>query len=212
MKTKTKAQGQPRLPDPEIRTATQPIEVREDGESRRLAGYAALFDTPATLGTFEERIAVGAFTATLGRDDVRALFNHDPNLVLGRTSNGTLQLQEDSRGLRYEVTLPDTTWARDLWASVQRGDITQSSFAFAVEADGEDWKRDRRPPQRILTAVRLFDVSPVTYPAYAQTTVSARAEARAAELLAAADAGDLAATAGARYRYVTRRIADRAEV
>lgn len=208
MKTKTKTPAQPRLPEPEVRTATQPLEVREEGDVRRLAGYAALFDTPAAVGTFEERIATGAFTATLGRDDVRALFNHDPNLVLGRTSNGTLQLQEDSRGLRYEVTLPDTTWARDLWASVQRGDITQSSFAFAVE--DEDWKRDRRPPQRILTAVRLFDVSPVTYPAYAQTTVSARAEARAAELLA--DVGDAAATEQARYRYVRRRIADRAEV
>lgn len=165
----------------ERRAVTQPVEAREADGTARLAGYAALYDVTTTVGSFRERIAPGAFTAAISRDDVRALFNHNPDYVLGRSFAGTLTLSEDSTGLRYEVTLPDTTWARDLWTSVSRGDITQSSFAFTVDEDS--WEKGTKDslPMRTIKAVRLYDVSPVTYPAYSETTVSARAEARAAE-------------------------------
>lgn len=168
--------------DIERRTTTEPVEAREDA-TPLLAGYAALYDVPTTVGTFRERIAPGAFTAAIARDDVRALFNHNPDYVLGRTFAGTLTLSEDARGLRYQVALPDTTWARDLWTSVKRGDISQSSFAFTVDQDGDEWERGTAdaPPTRVIRRVTLYDVSPVTYPAYAETTVSARALAEAVD-------------------------------
>ena len=105
--------------------------------------------------------------------DVRALFNHDPNHVLGRTSAGTLTLSEDENGLRFEISAPDASWARDLHASVQRGDINQCSFAFDVIED--EWRHMAgAPDRRTLKKVRLYDVSIVTYPAYQATSVSAR--------------------------------------
>lgn len=167
----------------ERRVFTTPVEARaaDDGSDRRLAGYAALYDTETRIGPFfREVLETGAFRAALDRgDDVRALFNHDANVVLGRSTAGTLTLTEDERGLRYDVLLPDTQTARDLWTSVQRGDISQSSFAFTVDA--EEW-RDMSGddlPLRVVKSVRLFDVSPVTYPAYQETTVSARSQAEA---------------------------------
>lgn len=195
--------------DQETRTLPEPVEVRqaEDG-SKQLRGYAALFNTPAQVSGWEERIAPGAFTDAIQRDDVRALFNHDPNYVLGRTPK-TLRLEQDSRGLRYEVDLPETSWAADLHASILRGDINQSSFAFVVE--GEEWNGKSKPPVRTITKVRLYDVSPVTYPAYAQTTVSARAEARAAACEHETP-DQVQQTAEVRYRYASRRLATRPEV
>lgn len=165
--------------DREVRLVTAPMEAREsETEPRTLSGYAARYDVETTIGdAFRERIAPGAFASAITRgDDVRALFNHDANHVLGRTTAGTLRLEEDAHGLRYTVVLPDTSTARDLWVSVQRGDISQSSFAFSVE--GQEWRsagKGETLPLRVVTDVRLFDVSPVTYPAYGQTTVSARA-------------------------------------
>lgn len=165
----------------ERRVVEVPVEARanEDGE-RRLSGYAALYNTETRIGSyFREVLEPGAFRAALDRgDDVRALFNHDANVVLGRSKAGTLTLSEDDRGLRYDVLLPDTQTARDLWTSVQRGDISQSSFAFTVDA--EEWREmSSDVPLRVVKSVRLFDVSPVTYPAYQETTVSARSQAEA---------------------------------
>jgi hypothetical protein len=140
-----------------------------------LRGYAALFDVEAEIaGLFLERIAPGAFRSALARpDDVRALFNHDPSLLLGRTANGTLRLTEDARGLRYEVTLPGTAAGQDVRELVSRGDVTQSSFGFTVRE--ETWIAPAGPgglPTRVITAIGvLYDVSPVTYPAYASTSV-----------------------------------------
>lgn len=161
--------------DRERRTITAPVEVRADGDApTRLVGYAALFETPTEIaGAFYERIAPGAFAEAVSQDDVRALFNHDANFVLGRNTSGTLALAEDSRGLRYEIDPPDTQWARDLLVSVRRGDISQSSFAFAVTEDAWEYPSQALPIRTIVRA-RLFDVSPVTYPAYEATTVSAR--------------------------------------
>ena len=139
-----------------------------------ITGYAAVFDRETDIGgMFREVIRRGAFSAALGRDDVRALFNHDPNFVLGRTSAGTLRLSQDERGLKYEINPPAATWATDLRESIKRGDIKESSFAFCIHQ--ERWVQGQIPLREVLEA-ELFDVSPVTYPAYATTTVSARSD------------------------------------
>lgn len=165
----------------ERRIVTQPVEARQDdGQESTLQGYAAVFNTTTEIaGMFREQIAPGAFADAVGRDDVRALFNHDANFVLGRTVSGTLQLSEDQVGLRYVVTPPSTTWANDLLVSIKRGDVTQSSFAFSVDDEKWDYPRGELPVRTIKRAT-LYDVSPVTYPAYASTTVSARSQAAAA--------------------------------
>lgn len=162
------------MAEQERRTITLPVEARSaDGEPTRLSGYAAVFgDVTEIAGMFNERIAPGAFTDAVQHDDVRALFNHDSNFVIGRTTAGTLRLTEDDRGLRYEADPPDTQWARDLLVSVSRGDVSQSSFAFEVTE--ESWDYSGAMPLRTIKAVRLYDVSPVTFPAYASTSVSAR--------------------------------------
>lgn len=161
----------------EIRTMCHEVRASpaEDGKGWRFEGYAAVFDSLSEdLGGFRERIARGAFTQALTRgDDVRALFNHDANYVLGRTTAGTLRLSEDDHGLRFEVDAPDVGWVRDLRESVKRGDINQCSFQFTV--DKESWdESDKLNVVRTLEDVRLYDVSLVTYPAYAATSASAR--------------------------------------
>ena len=149
------------------------IEWREDGEGK-IKGHAAVFDMESTAGRyFREKIAPGAFTASIQSDDVRALWNHDPNYVLGRNTAGTLTLTEDERGLAYEIDPPDTQWARDLQVSIKRGDITQSSFGFEVIK--QEWVEHKDElPLRIIREAKLWDVSPVTYPFYEQTDVAMR--------------------------------------
>lgn len=161
------------MADRERRSVTGSVEARGEGEARTLQGYAAVFNQRVSiLGLFEEMVAPGAFRDALGRDDVRALFNHDPNYVLGRSTAGTLQLLEDERGLRYEIATPDTQAGKDVSALVARGDVQGSSFSFEVEA--ESWDHTATPPLRTIERVKLFDVGPVTFPAYEQTSVSAR--------------------------------------
>lgn len=141
----------------------------------RLVGHAALFNCLSeNLGGFRERILAGAFKEAIRASDVRALFNHDANLVLGRTKSGTLRVSEDGRGLAIEIDPPKTSYANDLMESIERGDIDQMSFAFTVKQDR--WFTDPSGQQirEIIEVDRLFDVSPVTYPAYAETSVSAR--------------------------------------
>jgi HK97 family phage prohead protease len=149
-----------------------PAEMRVDAEGR-IEGYAAVFGKwSEVLGFFKERIRNGAFSKTLEEADVRALFNHDPNYVLGRNKSGTLELSEDDHGLQFRVDPPDAGWANDLQASVKRGDIDQASFGFQAVRD--EWDHNKDPMERELIEVKLMDVSVVTYPAYPQTSVSAR--------------------------------------
>lgn len=153
------------------------IEVRKDGDSPVLTGYAAVFEKLSVdLGGFRERIQRGAFAKTIKDGDIRALFNHDPNFVLARTRNNTLSLMEDDRGLRVSITPPTTTWAQDLVSSIERRDIDQMSFGFRVRRDsGEQVDTDEDGNLiRTLKEVQLLDVSPVTFPAYPQTRISAR--------------------------------------
>jgi len=166
----------------EVRTLERPVEARADanGTPTALAGYAAVFDTPTTIGgphPFQEVVDRHAFDDVLG-DDVRVLFNHDPNLLLGRTKSGTASLAIDDRGLRYEVTPPNTQVGKDVLALVTRGDIDGSSFGFRVLEDTwtEGATSDELPLRRI-NKVALYDVSPVTQPAYPTSTVEARNEA-----------------------------------
>jgi HK97 family phage prohead protease len=119
--------------------ATPDLRVMTEGVPR-IAGHAALFDTMSEdLGGFRERIRPGAFAASLAEDDVRALFNHAPNVILGRNRAGTLRLSEDAQGLRIEIDPPDTQAARDLMVPIARGDVTQMSFGFSVPAGGQVW-------------------------------------------------------------------------
>lgn len=153
---------------------TSEVRAEQDG-SWTLVGHAAVFDSQSeNLGGFREVIQRGAFRKVLRQDglDVRALFNHDQNQVLGRTTNGTLTLMEDPKGLRYEVNVADTSYGRDLRVLLERGDVTQSSFAFRVDKDGQSWTDapDGTLIRTITNFSGLLDVSPVTYPAYAATS------------------------------------------
>ena len=155
----------------EKRAAT--IEAAQE-ESRMVTGYAAVFDSDSEdLGGFIEQIERGAFKEAIERSDVRALFNHDDNFILARTASGTLKLYEDERGLKYEFEAPKTTAGNDLLEMIKRGDISQSSFGFTVEED--DWSnRDGMAFRKIKKVKRLYDVSPVTFPAYPEASVAVR--------------------------------------
>lgn len=156
-----------------------PIEFRAVGdgdndEGRKeliIEGYSALFGVGGSEDYgFHEEIASGAFADAIGRDDVRMLFNHDPNYVLARSTSGTLELSEDDTGLFARASLPDTQFARDLYKQIERGDINQQSFAFTVE--DEEWEYpESELPRRTLKKLRLFDVSVVTYPFYEDTNI-----------------------------------------
>lgn len=152
------------------------IEKRENNQPV-IRGHAAVFNQLSQdLGGFREQIAPGAFADAIKTDDIRALFNHNPDNILGRNLAGTLHLVEDTRGLAIEIDPPDTQLARDLMVSMERGDISQMSFGFSVRPGGQDWaKNDDGVVVRTLKKVRLYDVSPVTYPAYLQTDVAVRA-------------------------------------
>ena len=153
--------------------------VSAENEALKIAGYGAVFDSQSEdLGWFQElreEIDPKAFDGVMASNpDVRGFFNHDPNLVLGRTSAGTMRLSVDSRGLAYEIDPPDTQFARDLIVSMRRKDITGSSFAFTVKRDQWTDNPDGSVTRRILEFDQLYDVSPVTYPAYPATSAQAR--------------------------------------
>jgi HK97 family phage prohead protease len=145
-------------------------------------GYASVFNSKSQdLGGFVEIVRPGAFTRALtGGADVRALVNHDPNLILGRSAAGTLVLVEDERGLRVEILPPDTQAGRDTLESVRRGDLDGMSFAFRAIQDKWDYSDKARGTMlRELLDVDLFDVSVVAFPAYPKTDVALRSMAEA---------------------------------
>lgn len=163
----------------EIRTLDiQGLQTRSQGdsESNVIEGYAAVFNSPTDIwGMFTEVIAPGAFAdAIASNDDIRALFNHDWNNVLGRTKSRTLRLSEDARGLKFEVDLPNTTLARDLSESLKRGDISQCSFGFVPTS--ETWDYEPEIPVRTINSVELHEISVVSIPAYEDTEVSLRSK------------------------------------
>ena len=142
-------------------------EENENG-NKVIIGHASVYNMRSeNLGGFYEYIEAGAFTPELiDSSDIRALINHDQNLILARNTSGTLRLQADDKGLRYEFDVPETSYGKDLVVSMERGDITQSSFAFTVEEDDWSTDNDGNNIRTIKKIKRLYDVSPVTYPAY----------------------------------------------
>lgn len=152
------------------------VQLRADDGERTIVGYGAVFyrdDNPGTefqlWDNVYERIGREAFARALKeKQDVRGLFNHDPSALLGRTTSGTLSLVVDDIGLRYEINPPDTQVGRDAVVSIERMDVTGSSFAFVPrKTEWAEEQRDGRTIEvRTILDVDLYDVGPVTYPAY----------------------------------------------
>ena len=149
------------------------------GDKRTIEGHAATFGTLSSdLGGFREKIAHGTFSKTIGRgDDIKALINHSPNLLIGRTRNSTLQLNEDFVGLAFRCMVARTSYGDDLLANIDAGNIDEMSFGFVVDPDGDSWEDGYDPDDgsrcaiRTLRSVKLTDVSVVVFPAYDGTTV-----------------------------------------
>lgn len=168
------------------RVAMAPELVKRDGSLPLIRGYAAVYYDQNDPGSeyrlwsdTVERIKHGAFDRAAREDDVRGLFNHDENQVLGRTKSKTMRLTVDGRGLQYEITPPDTQAARDAVTVLERGDVDGSSFAFLPNK--VTWEEQRKADGSMLyirwiDEVRLYDVGPVTFPAYQSTEAGVRAE------------------------------------
>jgi len=156
-------------------------EVRAGKDSKpQIEGYAAVFNTETDLGYVRESIAPGAFKRAIAENqDVRCLFNHDPNNILGRTKSGTLALEEDNTGLKFRCDMPDTTIGKDVHSMIMRGDVDQCSFGFIVRDEEIKYGNNGEGATRVIKDADLFDVSPVTYPAYPTTSVEARSNADA---------------------------------
>lgn len=164
------------------------LEVRaEDANAApQLVGHAAVFNQWSRIADpfmgelWDEQVAPGAFRKTIKEGDVRALWNHDPNIVLGRNKAGTLSMAEDDHGLSVTITPPDNEWGRPVMDAIKRGDVSGMSIAFQVVKDAWENPDRKADPQgvrkRTIREARLLDVSPVTYPAFPQTDISARSE------------------------------------
>lgn len=178
-------------------TAEEPEFRAAEDRIGTAAGRAALFNVTADIGGyFQERLLPGAFTESLAVDDVRALFDHDPGRVLGRSSAGTLRLSEDAAGLSCEIDLPDTSDGRDLVALLRRRDITGMSFGFEVMHD--EWDDSGDIPLRTIHRVKLWEVSAVTWPAYSGTSIAMRSLEEARKAVRASN-----------YRFARARVAER---
>ena len=172
----------PTLIAPETRSYPGRVELRQAASgARRIYGYAARFEELSEdLGGWREIIDPAFFDGVIA-NDVRALWQHDPSYVLGRTAAGTAWLTLDEAGLLYEAEPSAAQWAQDALASIERGDVSESSFSFMVAEDRWDVVGNV-VIRRLLKAERLYDVSPVTFPAYPTTSISV--SQRAAELRA----------------------------
>ncbi|WP_270607128.1 HK97 family phage prohead protease [Bacillus mobilis] len=154
------------------------MEIREiEGGLRTITGYAVKWEMKSvTMGywrRFKEQFKRGSFTDSLTQDDQLALWSHDYSQVLGRTKNGTLRLFEDEIGLRFELDLADTTLGDDTYKTIKRGDVDGVSFGFQMVK--EEW--DESNPDNIVRSVtkaKLVEISPVAFPAYPDSQVSAR--------------------------------------
>lgn len=156
--------------------AVRELRASAEGEAPKITGYAALFDQPSEdMGGFVEKIRPGAFSETLKVRDQRALWNHNDDMILGRRKAGTLELAEDEIGLRFTIYPPDTQVGRDAVASMRRGDVDQMSFGFYTLKD--EWIKDENNQTlRTLIEVELWEVSPVVFPAYPQTSAFVRSK------------------------------------
>lgn len=153
-------------------------EIRANAESRNVDGYAIVFNSLSeNLGGFREQILPEAVDGVIEKSDVMALLNHDQSrgiLARSRYGSGTLALVADEKGLRYTFSAPHTALGDECLEYLRRGDINQSSFAFAVAEDSWEKQGDGTYIRTIKRFERLYDVSPVFTPAYAETSVSCR--------------------------------------
>ena len=159
----------------QTRSVPVSFEVRNDGSGPVIAGYFAVFNNPTELwcGCIEQ-VAPGAFSSSLN-GDVRALIDHDTRLVIGRTVSGTLSLREDATGLYGEIKINEhDSDAMNLYARVQRGDVSQCSFGFDIVAEDYVVSPDGQTCTWTIREVKLYEVSVVTFPAYDATSVEAR--------------------------------------
>ena len=161
-----------------MRTVSTEFQTREDGEALKIEGYFAVFDSVYDIAPgLSESIAPGAFTKTLS-GDIRALTNHDTTLVLGRTKAHTLELREDSHGLWGSISInPKDADAMNLYERVKRGDVDQCSFGFDIRSEDTDIREDGSIHWTIRE-VDLYEVSACTFPAYEETSISARSQQR----------------------------------
>lgn len=144
---------------------------------RNVSGYAVVYNALSkNLGGFKERIAPGAFDKALKNNpDIVAIFNHDLNQVLARTTSKTLAVDSDKRGLSFNFEMPDVSYGNDILESIKRGDISGCSFEFRVAPGGEHWQKIGSLNIRTITEISdIMDVSLVTRPAYNDTSVSVR--------------------------------------
>ena len=157
----------------QVRAIASDFKTREDGEELRIEGYFAVFNSNYDIWEdASESVAPGAFTETLG-GDIRALIDHETMYVLGRNQAGTLELREDSHGLWGSILInPNDQDAMNLYSRVQRGDVNQCSFGFDILAEETDFEGEN--VHWTITAVKLYEVSVCTFPAYAETSVQAR--------------------------------------
>ena len=158
----------------QLRTAESTFETREDGEDLIIEGYFAVYNSNYEIAEgMSESIAPGAFAETLG-NDIRALTNHDTSLVLGRNTAGTLELRDDSHGLWGRIKVnPKDQDAMNTYERVKRGDVNQCSIGFEILSEETDFREDGSIHWTIKK-INLFEVSVCTFPAYAETSVSAR--------------------------------------
>lgn len=155
------------------------LEIRANGTlsatGKTLSGYCAVFNSEANLGTFSEVIRPGAFAKSLATGaNIRALYHHQGDALLGTTRGGTLKLAEDAHGLAFELSLPDTTHGKDLAILVDRGDVAGCSFGFRVAPGGDRWEQRGKQMVRELLDVQLSEITLTSDPAYQDTTVAMR--------------------------------------
>lgn len=157
--------------------AAKQIELRAAADTpTQIVGYAAVFNQLSEdLGGFREKVAPGAFAGSIAVQDVYALWQHKSDQPLARKGNRSLGLLEDVIGLGVEISPPDTSWGRDAVVSVKSDLVKHFSFAFRTIRDAWDYSNPDMPI-RTLLEVELFEVSPVTFPAYPQTSAEARAK------------------------------------
>jgi len=150
------------------------IEFKSNAEERKIIGIASSLNRSYDMGSFDEEIDMDAFNDA-DFSEAAALFNHDQNIVLGRVKNNTLQIKRDGNSLVYTIDPPETNAAEDVMKLIKRGDIYQSSFAFSLKENGDNWQMKEGRMKRIITRIdKVYDVSPVTYPANPNTIVAAR--------------------------------------
>ena len=159
----------------QLRTAVTDFKTREDGEDLYIEGYFAVFDSNYDIWPgASESIAPGAFTETIESDDIRALTNHNTDLVLGRNRAGTLTLREDTHGLWGSIKInPKDSDAVNTRERVLRGDVSQCSIGFGIINEDAEY-RDDGSVHWTIRKVKLYEVSVCTFPAYTETNVNAR--------------------------------------